>query len=288
MGPTGGGKSCCYRTLQAAASRLRAQGHLDASFQHVHTHVLNPKSVKMGELYGEYNLLTNEWQDGIASSLIRAAVADQGSGDHHWVLFDGPVDAVWVENMNTVLDDNCMLCLPNGERIKLNPSTMRMLFEVQDLAVASPATVSRCGMVSVWLLVVTYPGISWWCNLLLNFHLCNSQVYVPAEDLGWRPSIRSWLSSLQTLHHMGGEDGADGGGAARRVGSGKLDEHLPAPEGYGEEVDTFLFGLFDRFVDPLLAYVRRHCAELMPSVDVNLVTSTAKIFEVGWRLNLLS
>ena len=57
--------------------------------------------------------------------------AQQGSGDHHWVLFDGPVDAVWVENMNTVLDDNCMLCLPNGERIKLNPSTMRMLFEVQ-------------------------------------------------------------------------------------------------------------------------------------------------------------
>ena len=54
-----------------------SQGHQDASFQHVHTHVLNPKSVKMGELYGEYNLLTNEWQDGIASSLIRAAVADQ-------------------------------------------------------------------------------------------------------------------------------------------------------------------------------------------------------------------
>lgn len=63
-----------------------------------------------------------------------------------------------------VLDDNCTLCLPNGERIKLNPASMRMLFEVQDLAVASPATVSRCGM-----------------------------VYVAPDQLGWRPFVQSWV-----------------------------------------------------------------------------------------------
>lgn len=66
----------------------------------------------------------------------------------------------------TVLDDNCTLCLPNGERIKLNPTTMRMVFEVSDLSAASPATVSRCGM-----------------------------VFIAQDQLGWRPAVQTWLET---------------------------------------------------------------------------------------------
>ena len=115
----------------------------------VHTHILNPKSVAMGELYGEVNSITREWTDGLLSNIARNVKDDSQHNSHrHWIIFDGPVDSLWIENMNTVLDDSKMLCLFNGERIKL-PSTASFMFEVQDLKVASPATVSRCGMVYV-------------------------------------------------------------------------------------------------------------------------------------------
>lgn len=75
---------------------------------------LNPKSVSLNELFGFTNVMTNEWTDGIAASIIRKNVEDEDNETKKWIVFDGPVDAVWIENMNTVLDDNKMLCLNNG------------------------------------------------------------------------------------------------------------------------------------------------------------------------------
>jgi dynein heavy chain, axonemal len=133
VGPTGGGKSTCYRVLAHAMTALRNDYHaVDTRFQEVRYKVLNPKSITMGELYGEENADTKEWTDGLGSKIIRKFTKDddtQTNCRRSWCVFDGPVDALWIENMNTVLDDNMTLCLANGERIKLKWS-MRMLFEV--------------------------------------------------------------------------------------------------------------------------------------------------------------
>ncbi|CAG9323486.1 unnamed protein product [Blepharisma stoltei] len=163
VGPATAGKTTCYKILAHALSLLRSKNSRNQSYQKVQFQVLNPKAISMGELYGEYNEITLDWKDGLASSIMRE-FSKKEELTRRWVVFDGPVDSLWIENMNTVLDDNMMLCLANQERIKLKPE-MRMLFEVADLASASPATVSRCGM-----------------------------VYMNIEAVGWKALIQTWIA----------------------------------------------------------------------------------------------
>lgn len=106
--------------------------------------MLSAKSITMAELYGELNLVTNEWKDGLVAILARKILDIEGR--KIFLVFDSHVDPVWIENLNTVLDDSKMFCLTNGERIRLNDDT-NVMFETRDLNQASPATVSRCGMV---------------------------------------------------------------------------------------------------------------------------------------------
>ena len=176
VGLTLTGKTTCLESLKRSLTTIHKDGeHANEDnplFNVVHTHWVNPKSITSEELYGEVNSVTREWTDGVLSYLAKtvAREGNDGSTDRNWLVFDGPVDAVWIENLNTVLDDNRMLCLVSGERIKI-PRTVIFVFEVQDLAVASPATVSRCGMVYLepfYLEVTGWPPIARTLNAKLK------------------------------------------------------------------------------------------------------------------------
>lgn len=140
VGDSGSGKSAVWKVLLQALQRVEGT---EGVF-----HIIDSKVMSKEALYGSLDSTTREWTDGLFTSILRKIVDNLRREDskRHWIVFDGDVDPEWVENLNSVLDDNKILTLPNGERLNL-PSNVRILFEVETLRYATLATVSRCGMV---------------------------------------------------------------------------------------------------------------------------------------------
>jgi len=177
VGSTLAGKSTSWKILEKAMNALHKEQ--TGKWPGVKTFILNPKSVTINELYGYVDPNTAEWFTGCLASMMDMICKEKDEDDDdrklfensdlRWMILDGPVDTLWIESMNTVLDDNKVLTLLNGDRISLPPQ-VGLVFEVEDLSVASPATVSRCGM-----------------------------VYVDIQELGWRPYVYSWVDTKEDL-----------------------------------------------------------------------------------------
>ena len=106
---------------------------------------MNPKAMTMKELFGACDDLSHEWQEGLFTQEFRA-FANMHDHAKKWILLDGPIDYTWVENLNSILDDNRKMSLPNGEHIKMTEGTC-ILLETTNLNNVTPATVSRCGLI---------------------------------------------------------------------------------------------------------------------------------------------
>ncbi|KAK6632535.1 hypothetical protein RUM43_013303 [Polyplax serrata] len=155
IGFAGTGKSQVWKTLNRTyANQKRKPWYND----------LNPKAVTNDELFGIINPATREWKDGLFSVIMRDQANMSGDGPK-WIVLDGDIDPMWIESLNTLMDDNKVLTLASNERIALTPS-MRLLFEISNLRTATPATVSRAGI-----------------------------LYINPQDLGWNPFVASWLDT---------------------------------------------------------------------------------------------
>ncbi|KAK3590847.1 hypothetical protein CHS0354_024585 [Potamilus streckersoni] len=157
LGNAGTGKSCVWRTLNRT---YKNQGRKPTAVD------LDPKAVTNDELFGIINPSTREWKDGLFSVIMRDLANMSGDGPK-WIVLDGDIDPMWIESLNTVMDDNKVLTLASNERIPLTPS-MRLLFEISHLRTATPATVSRAGI-----------------------------LYINPGDLGWNPYVQSWIDTRE-------------------------------------------------------------------------------------------
>uniref|UniRef100_A0A668AEI7 Dynein axonemal heavy chain 17 n=1 Tax=Myripristis murdjan TaxID=586833 RepID=A0A668AEI7_9TELE len=153
VGNAGTGKSQVMRSLQRTYQNMKRRPVWAD---------LNPKAVTNDELFGIINPATREWKDGLFSNIMRELANLSHSGPK-WIVLDGDIDPMWIESLNTVMDDNKVLTLASNERIPLNP-TMRLVFEISHLRTATPATVSRAGI-----------------------------LYINPADLGWNPPVSSWI-----------------------------------------------------------------------------------------------
>lgn len=159
VGPSGGGKSTILKCLKEMLQIFHGIQYKDARF--------NPKAIRAQEMYGETDPLSGEWTTGVFAAMW-TKFNNRNNSYNTWIIADGPVDAIWIEDLNTVLDDNKILTLANGDRIPMTDN-VKMMFEVETLVNASPATVSRAGI-----------------------------IYVSETDLDWAPVVESWVKKCDS------------------------------------------------------------------------------------------
>jgi len=173
IGPPGCGKTAVWKTLVASYKNNNQDCEYDT---------LNPKAVSSDELFGAYNK-AKEWKNGVLSVIMKNQVKNDDKYKptqfHKWSVLDGDIDPEWIESLNTVMDDNKVLTLVSNDRIPLSPQ-MRLIFEISNLKNATPATVSRAGV-----------------------------LFINDTDIGWNPYMNAWLDRSTIKILQGTREGAN-------------------------------------------------------------------------------
>lgn len=137
LGPPNSGKSTVISVLKSVLSSMS---------QTIRMYIISPKSMSRSQLLGHLNVNTRQWYDGVLTQTA-IAVNIEPPEVTSWIICDGDVDCEWIEALNSVLDDNKLLTLPSGWRIQFG-NNVNFIFETHDLVNASPATISRMGIIN--------------------------------------------------------------------------------------------------------------------------------------------
>lgn len=136
LGPPSSGKSTVITVLKSVLASMSKT---------IRTYIISPKSMERSQLLGYLDINTRQWYDGVLTQTA-IAVNSEPPEVTSWIICDGDVDPEWIEALNSVLDDNKLLTLPSGWRIQFG-SNVNFIFETHDLINASPATISRMGII---------------------------------------------------------------------------------------------------------------------------------------------
>ena len=223
VGPAGVGKTCIFqsvlKTLCDIDEKLGGMKHNEMR--------MNPKAITAPQMFGKLDAGTGDWHDGIFSSLWRQACAKTRRQEGKkplavWLVCDGPVDAIWIENLNTVLDDNKLLTLASGDRLNMTDN-MKVCFEPENLNNASPATVSRAGIVFV-------------SEAELGGALGRGE-WIP-----WNPVIRAKLFAFRKDERI---------------------VPIDCPTVLSKEVSETLMSMYEKHVDSAIKFCNKECTILM-------------------------
>ncbi|XP_028982603.1 dynein heavy chain 7, axonemal-like [Diachasma alloeum] len=161
------GKTKILRILSKCLSLLHSRD--DNLGVEVVIETINHKSLRLEDLFG-YNEMMNSnkrWVDGICTSILRKfsenKIEANGFYSRKCLIFDGPINSSWTDNLSTILDDRKTLFLDSGEGINI-PEATSIVFETEDLKNATPAMISRCGI-----------------------------IHMDSDTVGWRSHVRSWV-----------------------------------------------------------------------------------------------
>ncbi|KAI8810783.1 dynein heavy chain and region D6 of dynein motor-domain-containing protein [Cladochytrium replicatum] len=202
VGQSGCGKSTISKIAKCVCEKLG---------QKIKYITINPKSLSRNVLLGQMDVDTREWSDGIVTVAARNAVKEP-QDITTWIYFDGDIDPEWIESFNSVLDDNHLLTMPTGERIQFG-NNVNFIFETDNLKFASPATISRMGMIYIseelldikdilnsWILTLPstkHPQIMLWTEEILlkclSWIMQSGEQIIPTSKIGIVLAVLSHL-----------------------------------------------------------------------------------------------